>query len=229
MSDFKRKIEIVESTTPPPNKSNWWFDLNENVLKRWKGADWSQYDYTWPTTELPPQDEIWIYEEYPTGDTSVRDNLKSCFGAIGTVLEVSSVYNEDDGSERYKIKFAAPLSKIEVEESISLNFFDGPIQIIFPNLDSISNSFSEQGLFYFYSGDVTVIFGNLNRASGCIFEIMDSGPDIYIYARKVPEITAEFVREEYGQESVYVYVPSTLRQKYAASTNWAQYTIKTLD
>lgn len=228
MSDFKRKIEIVESTTPPPNKYNWWFDLNENVLKRWKDADWTQYDYTWPTTEIPPQNEIWVRVESPMDNVSERASLKSVFGVIGTVKEVYSISN-DDGSELYKIKFAAPLSKIEAEKSVSLSFLDGPIQIIFPNLDSISYSSFEHGLFYRDTGDMAVILGNLNRASGCIFQCIDYSLAIYMYARKVPEITVEFAEINFESWNIDVYVPSTLRRNYTTSTNWAQYTIETLD
>ena len=34
MSNFKRKINIVESTTPPPNPFDWWYDLSSEVLKK---------------------------------------------------------------------------------------------------------------------------------------------------------------------------------------------------
>ena len=34
MSNFKRKVNIVESTTPPSNPYDWWYDLNSEVLKK---------------------------------------------------------------------------------------------------------------------------------------------------------------------------------------------------
>lgn len=34
MSNFKRKVNIVESTTPPTNPFDWWYDLNSEVLKK---------------------------------------------------------------------------------------------------------------------------------------------------------------------------------------------------
>lgn len=34
MSNFKRKVNIIESTTPPTNPFDWWYDLNSEVLKK---------------------------------------------------------------------------------------------------------------------------------------------------------------------------------------------------
>lgn len=34
MSSYKRKINVIESSTPPSNKYDWWYDINRKLLKR---------------------------------------------------------------------------------------------------------------------------------------------------------------------------------------------------
>ena len=37
---FKNKVNIIESTLPPTNKNDWWYDYSSETLKQWKNGTW---------------------------------------------------------------------------------------------------------------------------------------------------------------------------------------------
>lgn len=229
MSNFKRKIEIVESTTPPHNTYNWWFDLNTDQLKRYKRGKWNLYDYTWPTTALPPANEIWIELSYYDGGFDVNYVAREIFKNIGSVKEVKKTVREDE-SALVKIIFNHNLTNITVTESLDLSYMtDAGMTIIFPNLGNL-NYAGDSVLFTGYEDIFTVdfIFGEIKSISGCLASAFGNSVYITIYSKDVPTIQSNLI-ECSSNEQVQISVPNALIKKYKSSTNWAQYDIVSID
>lgn len=227
MSDFKRKIEIVESTTPPPNKYNWWFDPNTDELKRYKNGNWELYNYNWPTTSLPPTNEIWLDLDslYASEKT-----ITTAFEKIGTIKKVEIITPEEESdSALVKIIFEQNLTDITVANSISLSSItESHTTIIFPNLGSLN--YTGSGTLFTGNDDmfsVDFIFGEIKSISGCLLYTMDRDAYISIYSKDVPTIQSKLI--DVGRGEIYVYVPNRLLKEYKSSTNWALYNITSID
>ena len=73
-----KKVNIVESNTPPTNKHDWWYDLNYNALKRYYGGSWILVNSSesGSTIELPEEltTSCITIDLYEPGTTSIYTN-----------------------------------------------------------------------------------------------------------------------------------------------------------
>lgn len=221
------KVNIVESKYPPTNKNDWWFDLNEQKLKRFKEGEWALYNYTWPKMPYVLADNeilISMLDIEDLGGPGMSD-IKSDFSKWGTVKEVKRVYDEMTNRNVYHVIFAEALTTLNVSQSV--NLFDesiASIELYLPaSLTTITTSVS---LFTTSSeGKIIIYFTNLQSFSGPLYNYAET-PDVYIYSRQVPQIGTNFL---YGTGEASIYVPKEMVSQYKQSTNWSQYNIVAID
>lgn len=217
MSDFKRKIEIVESTTPPPNKYNWWFDLNEQKLKRFNSGEWVEYN-TKPeiVVPMPKDNEIWlqlspdlqpVYEDdviqYIANldyQTSELDSYKLEEDVLKIVLKptIDSIYN-------------AYLPRHIGDNSI--------IAVKLPKLGIIGTDMWDSAMSI-----PTVITQEVTE----ILENAISCDNLICLAQIPPEIGNLQGDLEMGEGVESVYVRDAVIDKYKSATNWSYMNIKEL-
>lgn len=217
MSDFKRKIEIVESTTPPPNKYNWWFDLNARKLKRFDGGEWEEYSVKPEiVVPMPKDNEIWLQLNSDSHYISEND--------IANYIQTFDYYMDDLDSYKLeghvlKLVFNFPINSIsygQVETSV------GDAEIIsikLPKLDRIGD------------GDGTIIYGIPSVIIQDTTEISDwaiSCGNLICLAQIPPEIGDLNGDPEMGEGIGRVYVRDSVIEKYKSATNWSSMDIKEL-
>lgn len=225
---FKNKVNIIESTLPPSNINDWWFDLNEQKLKRFKEGEWSLYNYTWPKIPYALADNEILIRMNSIEDLGGygESAIKTEFSKCGTVKEVKYVFDEMANMDLYYVIFAEALTTLNVSKVIGL--FDNicsTIDLYFPA--SLTNITTSNYLFRTSSeGAVNVYFANLHSFSGALFNFLSSSYDVYIYSKQVAQISSNFM----NYDSVpYIHVPKELESKYKQSTNWNQYNIVAID
>lgn len=221
MSDFKRKIEIVESTTPPPNKYNWWFDLNTYELKRWTEGKWVKYD-TKPVRpiNMPAKDEIWFLLE---SNDFTEDELYDFI--IGSFLDSMTYESYEITSDNVlKIKMSNDITSLTGGESFSSSVgLDGNARILaikFPQLSTVGNDMES----VVSSSRIDVIISNIdsiqNHALQCrsVICLSDTPPSIKYNAFK----------DDMGEGDISIYVKDSLVDVYKNATNWSEYNIQAL-
>ena len=109
MSDFKRKVNIVESTTPPTNQYDWWYDLNNNVLKKKKGNKYEPLEGSENSnnTTTESSSKYWTLA-YTTSASGIK---------VGDIIDTGH------------IAIASTLNADLLKQTTSLAILDGPSTI----------------------------------------------------------------------------------------------------
>lgn len=210
---FKNKVNIIESKFPPTNKNDWWFDLNENILKRYFAGEWKKYDTTPPKPiTMPADNEIWV--RY-TGSVSEDD--------IGSYISE----NIFDFTGSWKVKEdVIIITDNNVKNILSGdNLFMSSIgdqgtvdSIKVPKLSKLGNDMETP--IFSYNID-WIIIQDIDRISNFVCH---DGPGIICLANIPPQVSyLSFGEEPYDTD---VYVKDELLDTYQQDTNWCDYNIR---
>lgn len=212
MSDFKRKIEIVESTTPPPNKYNWWFDLNARKLKRFDGGEWVEYTFK-PKIQIsmPESNEIWFLLQGDNIEISYSD-IESFDGDMR--LDVGMVESYKLTNNVLKLKYYDSIGSLS--QYIPSKVGDYPILATkLPKLSHLGDSDMGNSVL----DDFDVIMQDVDY----IEENAINSNTVICLANTPPDIS-----EWTFPGDTDIYVDDDLVNIYKAETNWDMYNIQPL-
>lgn len=236
MSDFKRKIEIVESTTPPSNKYNWWFDLNTKELKRWAGGKWSLYNFIPYNIPMPASNSITFIVSYDYSDQCEQD-IRDYFGDhFGGLKKITNEYYIDDSIECHVLTayFNDNITRLgaggqgNLLDLTSTEFLRESLYAVkLPNSittlgdDAIDSAMSSGSCVFVFGPEVTSIDSYaIHNASDAFYMFLGTQP---------PIIQSDSFDYDPGMSSPpTIYVDDTVEHKYLRATNWANMTIKSV-
>jgi hypothetical protein len=217
MSDFKRKIEIVESTTPPSNKYNWWFDLNARKLKRFDGGEWREYSVKPEiVVPMPKDNEIWLQLDSDSHYISEND--------IKNYIQTFDYYMDDLDSYKLeghvlKLVFNSTINSITYGQ---VNTSIGNAEIISIKLPKLNKIGDGTGAIIY--GIPTVIVQDITAISNWAFYC-----DNLICLAQTPPNSGDLSGDpEMGEGVIRVYVQDSVIDKYKIATNWSSLDIKGL-
>jgi hypothetical protein len=217
MSDFKRKIEIVESTTPPPNKYNWWFDLNARKLKRFDGGEWGEYSVKPEiVVPMPKDNEIWLQLDSDSHYIS-EDDIEKFIQAFDYFMDDLDSYKHE--GHVLKLVFNYPINSITYGQ---VDAYVGDAEIISMKLPKLNIIGDEGGTPI--SGIPVVIIQDTT-------EILDWAiycGNLICLAQTPPKIGDLSGDPEMGEGVSRVYVRDSVIEKYKSATNWSSMDIKEL-
>lgn len=217
MSDFKRKIEIVEATTPPPNKYNWWFDLNERKLKRFNNGEWVEYT-TKPeiVVSMPKANEIWLQLSPDPQPVYDDDVIQYIANLDYQTSELDSYKLEGDV---LKIVFKPTIDSI-YDVYLPGDIGDNTIIAVkLPKLSTIGTSMWDSAISI-----PTVITQEVTEIMGYAI----SCNNLICLAQTPPEIGDLQGDPEMGDGVERVYVRDSVIDEYKSATNWSDMNIKKL-
>ena len=242
MSKYQ-KVNIVESKFPPSNKYDWWYDLNENVLKRFVGDNWTSIASPDPGPEIIVPEEL----KEPVITIQLQDPGAARVTA-NAAYGCSIAFPEDYWG--YRAVVSAPLEYIKnpIDNMISFNvdYNEGPLitAIYIPNDTSIlpSNFITGNDSFMPINIESIIIGTGVQEIATGAFVFGSEYEELkctslYIYASEPPALDAKafMIQNEFGDSQVLelshltVYVPAAYYLKYKKATNWAMCNIQKIE
>lgn len=235
------KINIVESKNPPTNKNDWWYDLNDGVLKRFSGGRYNSVvgeggntpEVSWvPVPNLYaniPSNTILIF----TVD-DLTQPIISLYSDGGYTIE-SKEYDHEIGA--WIITFSTDITEIQnrLFELTITNTFGGNAVVVFPqSLKDIHSG----GMYVRCNSDHTaLVFTSeyLDVENGGIidkeaFSCSDTHISITTYSRTRITATIPIVDDE--DEPVWsplIYVQPSLLEEYQNTPIDEMCTIKPIE
>ena len=214
---FKNKVNIVEAHYPPSNKNDWWFDLNENILKRYFGREWKQYDTPPPIyINMPADNEIWLYIDGDASEVDIINAIRS----YTSETPVSCTLQDNVA----KVTFENNIR--ELKNSWMPEIFDlAYIRYVkLPKLSFMGNEMEEQ---VFNMDFASIIIQDTDKI---LYNAVSSWTTIICVADTPPEIEYNSFGEPDGEnyQPRIVYVKDDLVTTYRNSTNWSDLDIRPL-
>lgn len=250
MSNFKRKVNIVESTTPPTNQYDWWYDLNSKELKRNTNGGYtsigvSNQEPPTPTPSGPllqigaPENTFYLCFLWDTATISIpvifgitevsnwdiHDELVDVDESTWITLNVFS-YKGDDTPDLADITGAMnEIKDIIGQSDEALEISDWAVAVVLP--ESITKIDSE---FFqaipnnpYYSGSTYyLICPNVQCIQGVLLDTTDEYLDLYIGTPSVPEAPEELFSDGMSTYYMTVYIPTELEKDYRNDPIWNQ-------
>lgn len=238
MSNFKRKVNIVESTTPPTNMYDWWYDTNNDVLKRPSGGGYEIIGESSSNTggedeplassliEGVSETDLYVYLR-ASGDRAMV-NLSADFARMSSSQYWTLQFDGVKNIFQYKngLPTANDIVSLFREIQVSSTLQDGHIEdhlYVLPTcIDSLGNDFFVPCVAWETSLNMACIVPSAADITGLKYDEYDSPLTLYLGCPKVVECNIESIIDSSG-DTVYVrpvYVPSTLLSEYIATPAW---------
>lgn len=235
MSDFKRKVNIIESTTPPTNPFDWWYDLNNGVLKKPVGGGYIHVLPSIPDGPTPSEkSDLNIGTEgeyefyiYAYDGMSMLDLLNPIEGDWEHEFDGSRnryTYTGSD-TDAFDEKIMSSLSALNIDNGVSdvLVVLPPSIKQISPWLGNMIPSGKISGV------NIHLVCPSVEAFEGNYVSNTDHSYYIYLGNSQVVNIQSEFPYiDENMEERAFIecIIPDYLKVEYNADNVWIESNIE---
>lgn len=231
-----KELKIIGSYFPIASRSNFWYDLRSNKLKKLVKGKWiGVNDNVTSLPEMPGDDEVWFYTSDYTEPDNPREYFTKTLGNVTIEDIATETFIDATGTEGliYKLKLQEGDGKnLCIDFSPYDEYGDyaqyQPTQIYLPNNKTIIQP-----------GDIVLeaYYGELyiSKATQKLYDyainFVEGATGLVVSLSEYPPvIDPNSIIVSYGTYSdIIIFVPSEYATTYKISTNWSQYTIDTLE